>query len=282
MVMVLVAQSREARNFKKQNNRNVRSGLIERDEICPTNNNKTLVAFREMPSTKHNQQKRSNQVQRCADGVRKRYRPTTQVKVDSARIRLQLPVRSSYTNYQNHTNFSSANRRDVDRRIVQVGDKSNNRRINPKIRKIGRVMNMNDNKALVRHETKMKEFAQKYYWRYSEISRMERETKNKNEESRWREKVSSRRNEESMKREVEAEQREEKSKQREKEIKRREKECLRREEANVEMEKQQRIIGTLLKNQKSQNDKRRKDLDYERDVVWKLKEKMDRRIADLK
>lgn len=72
------------------------------------------------------------------------------------------------------------------------------------------------------------------------------------------------------------------SKQRDQEIKRREKECLRREEANVEMEKQQRIIGTLLKNQKSQNDKMRKDLDYEQDVVWKLKEKMERRIADRK
>ena len=231
------------------------------------NNNKTLVAFRKMPATKSNQQKDS-QVQRQTDGVYKRYKESETVKVQKTQIALQMPQTGTYIERK-------AQRKPADKRE----HREKPRRENPNVRQIGRVMNANVNVAQRKHEEQLMEFARKYYWRYADLARMEREAKRKMEESERREKEANATVEECKRRDERSKQREDRSKQQEKEAEMKMKEETRREGVNTETEKQQRIIGALLKNQKKANDRRRKDLDYERDVVWQLKGKLEKKLG---
>ena len=220
-----------------------------------------------MPAARNNQ--KSDRVQRCTRGVTKPYKKSATMKVGQPQIKLQLPQSGTFT----EGNASQRWRTNA----VTVANKP--KRHNPKVRHMGRVMQANVNAAQREHEAKLMEFAKMYYWRYEDLARMERETKRKSREIDQLEEEAKKRDEESKQRDERSKRREERSKQKEQEVEAKAKEGKRREEKNAEVEKQQRIIGTLLKNQKRQQDRRRKDLDYERDVVWQLKEKLEKKIG---
>ena len=277
MVMVLVVQSQKSKNFKSKTIEKSGPGY-KSYEICQMNNNKTLVAFRKMPAAKNNKQhdgqverktnqksgQKSSQVQRQADRVSKRYKKSGTVKVQKPQIALQLPQIGTYI--ERKPQRKPAGKQEY---------REKPRRENPNIRQIGRVMNANVNNAQREHEERLMEFARKYYWRYADLAKMERDAKKKMQESDRREEEANAIVRECERRDERSKRREERSKQQEKETEMKMKEEARREKANDKTEKQHRIVGALLKNQKTLNDKRRRELDYERDVVWQLGQKLE-------
>ena len=232
------------------------------------NNQKSGQAQRQTNGAAKRNNQKSGHVQRQADRVSKRYKKSETVKVQKPQIALQMPQIGTYVERK-------AQRKPADKRE----HREKPRRENPNVRQIGRVMNANVNVAQRKHEEQLMEFARKYYWRYADLARMEREAKRKMEESGRREKEANATVEECKRRDERSKRREDKSKQQEKEAEMKMKEETRREKANTEVEKQQRIIGAMLKNQKKENDRRRKDLDFERDVVWQLKEKLEKKLG---
>ena len=151
----------------------------------------------------HQRRAGKSEKQRRADGVLKKYarapgavNPFGHGKNYRAMPQVARKQRQAANNTrQPYANQSSANQSSANQSGIQITINNKKKRINPKVRCIGRVMDANerDRQWQAEHEEEKKRFADKYFWRFAEMRRMEREAKKSARELQRRDNYSRRR-----------------------------------------------------------------------------------------